>query len=691
MGVPANEPTRPAPFFGKHQSWAYSPVEKAAYIFGGDGPGSSEFHFGRIKLGTTPPVFDHFHPYWGVAGQPVPAGYDCAPFCYDSKRNCFWQIGGYSAGGTTGWVGVPFDNGLWRFDPVAGGFGTWSRVGASPSYTWDEGMSSLYYARTDHVVGLQGNKLWWYRPSDGVSSYIGMVLADNRDTGRYCAPAYDAVKDELLFVTPINGRLVAAKMSNFPASVTTREVAVVPKINSVLFPGWSQIGQFPTLFVPSRRVMVLFYIDGIKVVNVDTGAVTNGPAYRAPGTGAYINAAIYSPEIDAIAGTYKDSRDVTILNWGGAVVPPPIDPPPIDPPPPAGWFPASGQLVSVGNTLQSIDPDPTNSKKYSGGGGASAILSAWGGSVYASEFGALGSILLWNGGDGDYWGNQVSRFDFESLKWYRMTEPTEAMTGNVSADSGYDQTLGLHAPGQPAVPHGYDGLQYVPPSAAHPLGMLAASVRLYCYGPRSPARSAYFDIENRTWDVPPSARQTGALNCVTSIYDPVRNRIWYRGDGTTTKLGYVDLNSLVHSFVPIPGVTTNSYATSCYVPGRDLWLSLGKINDQGAIGLSAVDMTNPAGGSRNVSLNAQLPLWDASIDWCPGLDCAFVYSPSDRQACYKLTPGAINAAWLVTRIVMPGPAIPYANLPFSKWRWASKLGAFYLLTKSNAPVFVFKP
>lgn len=675
------------PFFGKHQSWAYSPIERAAYIFGGDGGSdrrstnsSYGWHYGRLHLDSTPPVFDYFYPYLGIAGQVCPAGADCVPFVHDSKRNCFWQIGGFQWGVTNeAWIGIPKARGVWRLDPIARGHGKWTQVSAiDVPNSGAEGMSAFYYPRLDMVIGLYDGHAWWYRCSDDGRGTVAVPMADGRDAGRYCAPGYDATKDELLFVTPINGRIVAASLARFPASVTTREVARVPTPGSAIHPDWSQIGAFPSLFVPSRRQFVLFYTDRIKIANVDTGVVTDGPAYRAEG--AYINEAIYAPDLDAIVGTYKDSSDVAVLKWSGG-----------------DWLPLRGQVVGVGNNLlRDIDPDPRNVAAYSGKGGFAAIINAWGGSAYAPDLGALGSILLHNGGDADYWGNEICRFDFSTLTWSRLSEPYSGMQGgsNYINDPGYDSTKGLHSAGQPSVPHGYDSLQYVPPTAARPKGTLANVVRLYCYGPRSPVNSSYFDIAAGTWSVADTAtqRNIGTLNSVNSVHDLSRGRIWYRGDGNIDRVGWVDTATFNHGVVRIPGTLAQTYATSARDPLRDRWMSLGRIDDNGNCRLSGADLSDMSRGFTNVALTGDpLPLWNSGFDWCPDLDCGFGYFSADPQAVYRFTPAALNAPWTVKRIVMGGTTIRGSSLPLSKWRWAGKLGAFYLLTEYNQPVWLYRP
>ena len=175
--------------------------------------------------------------------------------------------------------------------------------------------------------------------------------------------------------------------------------------------------------------------------------------------------------------------------------------------------------------------------------------------------------------------------------------------------------------------------------------MLAQVVRLYCYGPRSPINSSYFDLATKTWSVAEGAvqRSFGPFNSATTLFDPSRNRIWYRGDGTQSRVGFVDLATRNHSYAIVPDFNGSGYATSCRDPKRDLWLSIGKLDDTGRVGFAAVDLNNPSAGYKKIALTGDsLPLWDAGLDWCPTLDCAFAYFSSDPQAVYRFTPAPLD-------------------------------------------------
>lgn len=317
----ASEKGSAPPMFGKHMSAALRPGERAMYLFGGDGTSwagvgnnSHCFHFGKVLFpeGGTP-KFEHFYPYLGIAGQVVPSGYDCCPFVYDNRRDAFWQIGGYTWGVTKeGWRGTPESGGVWKYTPGEP-YGSWTHVSTQGvPHSGEEGMGAMYHPHLDMVLGVRQNVIWWYRCSDGTFGNVPVKLADPRDVGRWNALAYDEKKDEILFVTPWNGKLVAVSLANFPSSATSREIASVPN-------PYSAFGQFPTVWVPQRREVVCFYLRdrGIVSVNVDSGAVARNdyPASILAAGSGFVTQAVYLPQNGKIVGIVGQSRDVVVFGW----------------------------------------------------------------------------------------------------------------------------------------------------------------------------------------------------------------------------------------------------------------------------------------------------------------------------------------------------------------------------------------
>jgi hypothetical protein len=93
--------------------------------------------------------------------------------------------------------------------------------------------------------------------------------------------------------------------------------------------------------------------------------------------------------------------------------------------------------------------------------GFSAITEGWNGAVYASRFGASGSMILFGGGHNDYFGSDVHAFDLASREWRRISD---GYIGGGDRDYGAGATYpdSLYPDGSPLPPHTYGYVQYDP-------------------------------------------------------------------------------------------------------------------------------------------------------------------------------------------------------------------------------------
>jgi hypothetical protein len=106
---------------------------------------------------------------------------------------------------------------------------------------------------------------------------------------------------------------------------------------------------------------------------------------------------------------------------------------------------------------RSLGRDPKS--PWSGVAGFSAITEAWNSAVYASRFGASGSMLVFGGGHNDYFGSDVHAFDLASRQWQRISD------GYVRGDqreygAGAIYPTSVYPDGSPLPPHTYDYVQY---------------------------------------------------------------------------------------------------------------------------------------------------------------------------------------------------------------------------------------
>src|SRR5215471_8240056 len=90
-----------------------------------------------------------------------------------------------------------------------------------------------------------------------------------------------------------------------------------------------------------------------------------------------------------------------------------------------------------------------------------AITEAWNGAVFASRFGASGSMIVFGGGHNDYFGSDVHAFDLASREWRRISDGYVG-GGDCDYGSGAIYPDSVYPDGSPLPPHTYGYVQYDP-------------------------------------------------------------------------------------------------------------------------------------------------------------------------------------------------------------------------------------
>ncbi len=96
---------------------------------------------------------------------------------------------------------------------------------------------------------------------------------------------------------------------------------------------------------------------------------------------------------------------------------------------------------------------------WHGVAGFSAITEAWNSAVYASRFGASGSMIVFGGGHNDYFGSDVHAFDLESREWRRISDGY-VVGGDRDYGAGATYPDSAYPDGSPLPPHTYGYVQY---------------------------------------------------------------------------------------------------------------------------------------------------------------------------------------------------------------------------------------
>ncbi len=96
---------------------------------------------------------------------------------------------------------------------------------------------------------------------------------------------------------------------------------------------------------------------------------------------------------------------------------------------------------------------------WQGRAGCPAITEAWNGAVFASRFGASGSMVLFGGGHDDYFGSDVHAFDLSTRQWSRISDGyVSGRASEYGAGAVYPNAV--YPDGSPLPPHTYGYVQY---------------------------------------------------------------------------------------------------------------------------------------------------------------------------------------------------------------------------------------
>ena len=427
----------------------------------------------RFHRLTPQGVFDNFYPYWGKPGRPFPVGADSCPFVFDSLRKCYWVWGGYYAGpGTDAWddarnLGIRKRYGIWRFWLTGALAGEWEEVvpypGSGAPAPPDEcarGGSGRHLLPAPRLPDLgEGAEVLLVPLRERADRQRASQRSPEPWVPHAYQMAYDPKNDEVFWTEwTRHGSVFATKLSSLPASVTTRTLLTgLYKYKSGQVP---PVGQVPLMFRASARKLYMFATPagfptssgapvgpenktGIFEIDVDTLEVRTYSYPRQLAvtsanfpTGRRFNCAEYCELEDRILATPTDGESVFILKWS-----------------PPSWTPAAGDVRAITkdadgkpvNTIDAVKPYPTGGAPvYRGVIGVQAVTRAWASAAFAREFSTNGAMLCHNGGDGDYWGNEVYAFDFDTRRWERLSDPTQAMSGNGSADTARSPTDPLY-------------------------------------------------------------------------------------------------------------------------------------------------------------------------------------------------------------------------------------------------------
>lgn len=775
---------------GKHANFAPSgPAGRTIYAAGADGwhpwnntggSGANRFPSFTFNADGSAVTYADWYPYFGISSQPYPIGMDVVPFVWDSTRECFWIFGGnYS-----------------EFPPAARDIGIstavghtiikwtaatniWTFTGVTLAQPPGESLNGCYVPPPIDKVfwmtqgGSENGYIEWFDPANPATQgrfTIGIKpgqvpfstlpgvdqFSDPNDRIDQRPMVWDDVRNELIWTCykANYAGVYASSLANFPANTTTRQVYRG-------FEAGSTGGAQSPMAKRGRKLYIWGYPygsdgsgtgnagKGFIEIDIDTGVrneaaqpyfltqakdvtVGDGGRKEVPWPVHGYNEGNYQATADRILATCQTvsgqswNGQATFFRWSAP-----------------SWTPAAGFLKQLTidifggspgtftSTFPTWSSGPWNPPGH--GGGPSPL--SYSGGCYARDMSTNGCFIFHGGGDGDWWGNEVYAFDFDTRKLYRLTDPSPAMTGGASGvtnDPLLSETSAqyfniaecehgpkvaatgacsfgdwgiLPAGTQPGVPHVYSGIQWVPGSMiGNRRGAIVRPVSNFVYTTRSTGRAHYFDCDRlnnnyyngQQWGRASKNLASGAV-APTCVVDTTLKRIYHN-------YGYLDLDPLSAnanrhvnqswgSAVPVGPFSSGS--GSAFDTSRRLWVVTNGSNKFWCRYVDEVgtDFT-PIGFTGD-------PFWvtepaGMGIEYVPApVDAFFVLNPEDNvQRIWKITLPASpkTQAWVVQRIDMAGDSVTDYSAGVRVWgriRWVPPLKC--LAFSYGGSMYLYKP
>jgi hypothetical protein len=179
---------------------------------------------------------------------------------------------------------------------------------------------------------------------------------------------------------------------------------------------------------------------------------------------------------------------------------------------------AADTWQSLPNTkIRPLCPASTACTGINGIEGCGAVVWSWSGGTFDTR---RNRIIIWGGGHGAYFGNEVYGFDVNALTWSRITEPSCPVASNTTCQ-------GTLSDGTPNGRHTYDGLDYI----AHADAFFCFGGSLSCGTPCHSNLTWTLDFATNKWkDMQPAGTPPGQgqLVCLTSAYDSLTRKVYLR-------------------------------------------------------------------------------------------------------------------------------------------------------------------
>jgi hypothetical protein len=292
------------------------------------------------------------------------------------------------------------------------------------------------------------------------------------------------------------------------------------------------------------------------------------------------------------------------------------------------------------------------------------VVAAWNGGIADTK---RNRLIIWGGGHGDYYGNEVYGLDLNSMTMSRLTEPSP-VTNVTSCPEAYGD-------GQPSSRHTYNGMAY-----------LARQDKIFVFG-GSKANCGFmsggtwtFDLAKLEWkNMDPHGGDSPANNPgVIADYDPNSGMVFL--SDTANFFRYDFAENTYTRLKPLSGI--DYHLSGVIDPKRKLFFMIGgsgqfwAIDIQAGSNFTVQDWSHKATGC-DALLHAPYPglAYDPErkliVGWAGG-DTVYLFHPDTHTCSPQIYPG--------------GPGLAQPNGTFGRFRYFPELGVFALVNdwKQNA-------
>jgi hypothetical protein len=300
------------------------------------------------------------------------------------------------------------------------------------------------------------------------------------------------------------------------------------------------------------------------------------------------------------------------------------------------------------------------SAPWQGRCGFPAITEAWNGAVFASHFGASGSMVLFGGGHDDYFGSDVHAFNLNTRQWSRISDGYVAGT-TTQYGAGAVYPDGVYPDDSPLPPHTYGYVQYDP--VGNDYLLLKGQMEL---GPDVKAIPIphMFNLDSLTWRRGPKHPAAILASGGWTTWDASRRILWgHSGDSGNAFIGFSpDGDNGDGTF----GCWTKLYAKKIQRGADHSAMAIDPARDIIAVAVSAgnalyaIDPSAPDREIARLPSAGENPVLSeyAALEYAPNLDRFIYYSANDGPQIYSIAAPS-GSEW--------------SKLTSGLWTWASLL------------------